>query len=57
MNTVHLTDAELVLARHALRAYINSFGHDESDTVAQIRAVIARLEKAEPEPEAPIVTD
>ncbi|WP_332663146.1 hypothetical protein [Aeromicrobium sp.] len=51
MNTIHLTDAELEMARHALRAYRLAFGHDEADMLAEINRVIAKLRAAEPEPE------
>jgi hypothetical protein len=51
MNTVHLTDEELEIARHGMTAYLHSFGHDEADTVILIRAVLARLAAAKPEPE------
>jgi hypothetical protein len=51
MNTVHLTDEELEIARHGMTAYLRSFGHDEADTVALIRAVLTRLESAQPEPD------
>ncbi len=43
MNTIHLTDEELEMARHALQAYLRSFGHEQADTVEQIKRVIARL--------------
>jgi len=56
VNTIHLTDAELVMARHAMTAYLRSFGHDEADTLALIKAVIARLAAASREPDAPAVT-
>ena len=51
MNTIHLTDEELAMARHALTAYLRSFGHDEADTIVIIRAVLARLAAAQPEPD------
>jgi hypothetical protein len=51
MNTIHLTDEELEMARHGMTAYLRSFGHDEADTVARIKAVLAALGAAEPEPE------
>jgi hypothetical protein len=51
MNTIHLTDAELKMARHALRAYSLAFGHDEADTLAEIHRVIAKLRAAESEVE------
>ena len=53
MNTIHLTDAELEMARHALQAYILAFGHDEADTLVEIKRVIAKLRAAEPEAEEP----
>lgn len=46
MNTIQLTDTELELARHALRAYLGSFGHDEADTLHAIKQVIAKLDEA-----------
>jgi hypothetical protein len=53
MNTIHLTDAELQIARHGMRAYLNTFGHDEADTHVIIRAVLAKLAAAETEQEPP----
>ena len=55
MNTIHLTDVELEMARHGMTAYLRSFGHDEADTVRLIKAVLSRLAAAqsEPEPSAP----
>jgi hypothetical protein len=53
MNTVHLTDEELEIARHGMTAHLHSFGHDEADTVVLIRAVLARLAAARPEPDSP----
>lgn len=52
MNTIHLTDAELEIARHGMTAYLRSFGHDEADTVALIRAVLRRLSAAQAEPDS-----
>lgn len=43
VNIVHLTDEELEIARHGMTAYLQSFGHDEADTVVLVRAVLARL--------------
>jgi len=53
MNTIHLTDPELEMARHALQAYLRTFGHDEADILHEIRSVIAKLGAAtrEDEPE------
>jgi hypothetical protein len=46
MNTIHLTDAELEMARHAMQAYLRTFGHDEADTTQRIKSVIAKLDAA-----------
>jgi hypothetical protein len=51
MNTIHLTDAELEMARHGMTAYLSAFGHDEAETVIVIKSVIAKLAAAQPEPE------
>jgi hypothetical protein len=51
MNTIHLTDEELAMARHGMTAYLRSFGHDEADTLVIIRAVLARLAAAQQEPD------
>lgn len=53
MNTIHLTDAELEMARHALLAYLRAFGHDEADTMRAIKGVIAKLHAAQQEGEEP----
>jgi hypothetical protein len=54
MNTIHLTDAELALARHGMTAYLRSFGHDEADTVEQIKSLLAKLQAAETSQEPPV---
>jgi hypothetical protein len=51
MNTIHLSDEELEMARSAMTAYLRNFGHDEADTLVLIRAVLARLAAAEAEPD------
>ena len=56
MYSVHLTDAELDMARHALRSYLLAFGHDEAATVGEIKRVITKLEAAQREEEAPRVS-
>ena len=48
MNTIHLTDEELEMARHALKAYLLAFGHDEADTHRTIRQVLAKFHNVEP---------
>ena len=55
MYVIHLTEAELETARHALRAYLSAFGHDEADTVGGIKRVIAKLNTAQREGEDPRV--
>lgn len=55
MNTIHLSDAELEVARHALRAYLQAFGHREADTVAAIKRVIAKFDSVQSEGEEPQV--
>ena len=56
MNVVHLSDAELDMARHALRAYLLAFGHDEAETVSEIKRVIAKLNAAQLEGEDPRIS-
>jgi hypothetical protein len=56
MYAVHLTDAELETARHALRAYLQAFGHDEAVTVGEIKRVIAKLQAAQSEGEDPRIS-
>jgi hypothetical protein len=53
MYVIHLTDAELEMARHALRAYLSAFGHDEAETVGEIKRVIAKLNTAQTDGEDP----
>ncbi|MFL6098057.1 MAG: hypothetical protein ACJ71Y_21605 [Blastococcus sp.] len=53
MYVIHLTDAELETARHALRAYLSAFGHDEAETVGEIKRVIAKLNTAQADGEDP----
>ena len=55
MYVIHVTDAELETARHALRAYLSAFGHDEAETVGDIKRVIAKLNAAEIEDEEPLL--
>jgi len=51
MNTIHLTDEELEMARNALRAYVLAFGHDEADTHQTIKRVLGKLHAVEREVE------
>ena len=56
MNTIHLSDEELEMARHALRAYLQAFGHDEADTHRTIRRVLDKLHAVESEDDEPQVS-
>jgi hypothetical protein len=56
MYVVHLSDAELAMARHALQSYLLAFGHDEAATVGEIKRVIAKLDAAEQESEGPRIS-
>jgi predicted lipid-binding transport protein (Tim44 family) len=51
MNSIHLTDSELEMARNALQAYLRAFGHDEADTVREIKRVIEKFSAALPDDE------
>ncbi len=55
MNTIHLTDEELGMARHALEAYLRAFGHDEADVLHGIKSVLAKFQAAESATEEPHV--
>jgi len=56
MYVIRVTDAELETARHALQAYLSAFGHDEADTVGEIKRVIAKLNAAQSEGEEPRIS-
>lgn len=56
MNAIHLTDSELDMARHALQSYLLAFGHDEAETVSEIKRVIAKLRAAQVEDDGPRVS-
>jgi hypothetical protein len=43
MTTVELTDDELKLLRAALKSFLDDFGHEEADIVAEIQALLAKL--------------
>ena len=46
MASIELTDEEVTLLRNALRAFLDDFGHEESDVVARIQALLAKLPPA-----------
>jgi hypothetical protein len=56
MNTIHLTDEELEMARHAMGAYLLAFGHNEADTHLTIKRVLGKLNAVEPEVDEPRVS-
>jgi len=43
MPTLELTDEELRLLYAALHSYLDDFGHEESDVLRQVKALIAKL--------------
>ena len=47
MVTLELNDAELRLLRAALNAFLADFGHEESDVVAEVKALLAKLPQSE----------
>jgi hypothetical protein len=48
MHTIELTDEELQLLHAALHAYLNDFGHEESDVLRRVKALINKLPATEP---------
>lgn len=46
MKTIHLSDDELAMVQHAMRAYFRSFGHNEADVVEMARTVLTKLATA-----------
>jgi hypothetical protein len=48
MATIELTPEELQLARAALHAFLDDFGHDEMDVVRRIQALLAKLPEDAP---------
>jgi len=52
MTTIELTDDELQLARAALHSFLDDFGHEESDVVQRIKALLAKLPEEASSPAA-----
>jgi len=48
MHTIELTEDELQLLNAALHSYLDDFGHNESDVLRRIKALIAKLPTTEP---------
>lgn len=44
--SIELSEQELQVAREALEAYLDEFGHDEAETERLIKTVIARVKTA-----------
>ncbi len=42
-HTIELNDGELKLLRNALHAYLNDFGHEEAETLREIKALMEKL--------------
>ena len=47
MHTIELTEAELRLLQAALHSYLDDFGHDQADLLRQVKALIAKLPRAD----------
>ncbi|HEV8688532.1 MAG TPA: hypothetical protein VGQ84_14715 [Gaiellaceae bacterium] len=43
MHTIELSDEELKLLRNAVHAYLNDFGHEEAETLRQIKQLMEKL--------------
>jgi hypothetical protein len=43
MTTIEFTADELKLAREALHAFLDDFGHEEMDVIRKIKALLAKL--------------
>jgi hypothetical protein len=47
MHTIELSQEELQLVHSALHAYLDTFGHEEADLLRSLKALIAKLPRAE----------
>jgi hypothetical protein len=43
MHTIEISEDELKLLHNALHSYLDDFGHDESDVLRLVKALIAKL--------------
>jgi hypothetical protein len=43
VTTIELTDEELRLLHEALHAFLDDFGHEQTDVLRAIKALIAKL--------------
>jgi hypothetical protein len=46
-HTVELTEDELRLVQAALHSYLDDFGHEQAELLRRIKALIAKLPRAE----------
>ena len=46
MHTIQLSEEELRLLLSAVRSYRDDFGHEEAELLAQIKALLQKLESA-----------
>ena len=47
MHTIELTEDELRLLQAALHSYLDDFGHDQADVLGRIKALMAKVPRAE----------
>ena len=47
MHTIELTEDELRLLQAALHSYLDDFGHDQADVLRRIKALMAKVPRAE----------
>lgn len=47
MHTIELTEDELRLLQAALHSYLDDFGHEQADVLRRIKALMAKLPRAE----------
>ena len=43
MHTIELTDDELRLLHEALHSFLDDFGHEQTDVLRALKALIAKL--------------
>jgi hypothetical protein len=47
VHTVELSNEELQLLYAALHSYLDDFGHEEAEVLRRVKALIAKLPRAE----------
>jgi hypothetical protein len=43
MPTVEVSERELKLLHEAVKSFLDDFGHEEADLIAELRALLAKL--------------